>query len=112
MAPSAPEPPGNIRVFVSWREQTVFAGEDVECRITFKNVAHAKATPAHLRHPNSDRARQNSPLHGSARPKPSPGLAPPATTARGHRASLSLTVPSPRSRLRADSTPWSPTNVP
>ena len=103
MAPAAPEPPGHIRVFVRWHDQTVFAGEDVQCRITFKNVApahsgahpSAKASPHHLR---------------PQRPKPGPGLAPPTGpgAARGHRSSLSLTVPSPRSRHRADSTPWSP----
>lgn len=29
----------NIRVFVQWKDSTVFAGEDIECTITFKNVA-------------------------------------------------------------------------
>lgn len=31
--------PSNIQVFVKWRDQTIFAGENVECTITFKNVA-------------------------------------------------------------------------
>lgn len=31
--------PSDLQVFVRWKEQTVFAGEDVECTITFKNVA-------------------------------------------------------------------------
>ncbi|KAE8149328.1 Rgp1-domain-containing protein [Aspergillus avenaceus] len=31
--------PSDIQVFVKWKEQTIFAGEDVECTITFKNVA-------------------------------------------------------------------------
>ena len=31
--------PSDLQVFVKWKEQTVFAGEDVECTITFKNVA-------------------------------------------------------------------------
>ncbi|KAJ5081873.1 hypothetical protein NUU61_010137 [Penicillium alfredii] len=31
--------PSNIQVFVKWKDQTIFAGEDVECIITFKNVA-------------------------------------------------------------------------
>ncbi|KAK2802662.1 hypothetical protein FQN50_007270 [Emmonsiellopsis sp. PD_5] len=30
--------PSDIQVFVRWKEQTIFAGEDVECTITFKNV--------------------------------------------------------------------------
>lgn len=29
----------DIQVFVRWKDQTIFAGEDVECIITFKNVA-------------------------------------------------------------------------
>ena len=36
--------PSDLQVFVRWKEQTVFAGEDVECTITFKNVA-ADETP-------------------------------------------------------------------
>ena len=31
--------PSNIQVFVKWKDQTIFAGENVECTITFKNVA-------------------------------------------------------------------------
>lgn len=31
--------PSDIQVSVKWKEQTIFAGEDVECIITFKNVA-------------------------------------------------------------------------
>lgn len=40
----------DIRVFVRWKEQTVFAGEDVECTITFKNIAneHPPPTPSRL----------------------------------------------------------------
>jgi RAB6A-GEF complex partner protein 2 len=119
----APEAPGSsIRVFIRWHDQTVFAGEDVKCRITFKNVAPSQPTPATSNHhskssphlqrtPASARPGQPSPLHGGARPKPSPGLAPPVS-ARGHRSSLSLTVPSPKSRQRSDSTPWTPPAVP
>ncbi|KAG7125262.1 hypothetical protein HYQ45_013265 [Verticillium longisporum] len=29
----------NIRVFIRWDDQTVFAGEEIKCTITFKNVA-------------------------------------------------------------------------
>lgn len=34
-----------LRVFVQFKEDTVFAGEDVECTITFKNVEVAKKKP-------------------------------------------------------------------
>jgi hypothetical protein len=37
-------PSSNIQVFVKWKDQTIFAGEDVECVITFKNVTDT--TPA------------------------------------------------------------------
>lgn len=33
----------DIQVFVKWKDQTIFAGEDVECTITFKNVADGAA---------------------------------------------------------------------
>lgn len=38
--------PSDIQVFVKWKEQTIFAGEDVECVITFKNVADAPGDAA------------------------------------------------------------------
>ena len=33
----------NIRVSVQWKNSTVFAGEDIECTITFKNIALARS---------------------------------------------------------------------
>ena len=149
----------NIRVFVRWHEQVVFAGEELKCTITFKNVARlptASSSPSSSttnttttttppssstntlkpfppnasRHPNADHLhhpshhqhrgpRQPSPLHpnrsaAAAAAKHSTssggGLAPPSasTGARGHRSSLSLSVPSAASRARAGSVGWSP----
>lgn len=92
----------NIRVFVRWTEQTVFAGEDIECQITFKNIApvpglqrsspqtsstngfapieeRRKATPSQT----SSATFKSNLLHSSRIP-PSP---------RGHRSTVSLTVP-------------------
>ncbi|KAJ2905268.1 hypothetical protein MKZ38_005970 [Zalerion maritima] len=133
----SPSGSGNIRVFVQWTDQTVFAGEEIKCRITFKNIApdsnnptnHAvvsknnsaiSAAGAGTRPtPNSDRpTRQLSPLHPSAAARGkqhTPGLTPPASTAtvRGHRSTLSLNVPhtTPNSPLRnGGSVPWSPQN--
>ena len=34
----------NIRASVQWKQSTVFAGEEVECTITFKNIASAPDT--------------------------------------------------------------------
>lgn len=36
----------NIRVFVQWKNSTVFAGEDIECQITFKNISQCSTTRA------------------------------------------------------------------
>lgn len=50
----------NLRVFVNFKEDTVFAGEDVECTITFKNVAATRR--------DSERATNGlSTLNGSGR---------------------------------------------
>jgi len=38
--------PSNIQVFVKWKDQTIFAGENVECTITFKNVADTTTDPS------------------------------------------------------------------
>ncbi|KKK14223.1 hypothetical protein AOCH_000341, partial [Aspergillus ochraceoroseus] len=37
--------PSDIQVFVKWKDQTIFAGEDVECTITFKNVTEKGVEP-------------------------------------------------------------------
>ncbi|KAI9934930.1 hypothetical protein MW887_000551 [Aspergillus wentii] len=39
--------PSDIQVFVRWKDQTIFAGEDVECTITFKNVAESNTESNH-----------------------------------------------------------------
>ncbi|KAI0973133.1 Rgp1-domain-containing protein [Xylaria arbuscula] len=120
--------PTNIRVFIQWDDQTVFAGEEVRCHITFKNVApgpgsspnpFAPATastsaPSHRQPPQSspraDRSRQPSPLL-SPRGGSTNGLTPP-TSARSHRSTLSLNVPSTGSRLRNSVPQWPPPQLP
>lgn len=105
----APEGPSNIRVFVHWRDQTVFAGEDIKCTITFKNVAResdngrgpqSHNTGSQQRRNNSDRQRLlsslASPLGGSRSSRGSASITspPPASNGRGHRRSaLSLSIP-------------------
>ncbi|VBB77382.1 Putative protein of unknown function [Podospora comata] len=120
----------NIRVFVRWHEQVVFAGEEVKCTITFKNVArppgsnncngssnnHVSTPPSSLKpFSQRERLRQPSPLHtgassssgGRSKHSSSSSLAPPSAAAAGgrghHRSSLSLSVPSAASRARAGS---------
>ncbi|KAM0296847.1 hypothetical protein ACHAPQ_005423 [Fusarium lateritium] len=102
----APETPSNIRVFIRWHDQTVFAGEEVKCTITFKNVTPG---PGQSKQPpqQSERSRLASPLH--SRSKPSQGLTPPpsASSGRGHRRSaLSLSVPASQSHSRTGSVQW------
>lgn len=87
----------NIRVFVHWTEQTVFAGEDVECEISFKNVATTPTPSRTALHPSA----ANGFASGGERQRKGPGVQvknntlsprPPQTT-RGHRTTLSLTAP-------------------
>ncbi|KAI0011675.1 Rgp1-domain-containing protein [Xylariaceae sp. FL0662B] len=108
----------NIRVFMKWEDQTVFAGEDIKCSITFKNVApgpnqtRSVSNQHQNQHPQSPQVerqqRQPSPLLSPRGFKPSNnGLTPPVA-GRGHRSTLSLTVPSTSSRLRGGPQQWAP----
>jgi len=114
----------NIRVFVHWQDHIVFAGDDVKCTITFRNVARppqpnlppklqplSSSSLSPSRQSSADgRPRQPSPLSPAAtrdRAKNNVGLLPPPA-ARSHRSTLSLSVPSAASRARAGSIPWSP----
>ncbi|KAI0506606.1 Rgp1-domain-containing protein [Xylaria bambusicola] len=105
----------NIRVFIKWDDQTVFAGEELRCHITFKNVAPGPASASNQRQslqpsPRSDRSRQPSPLL-SPRAGSTNGLTPPPS-ARSHRSTLSLNVPSTGSRLRNSVQQWPPPQLP
>lgn len=89
----------NIRVFVQWSEQTVFAGEDIECQITFKNIANTPTRSRALLHPQA----ANGIVHGEKtdRPRKIPVSQRKSTaitsrgtsTTRGHRTTLSLNAP-------------------
>lgn len=90
-------PSTNIRVFVQWTEPTVFAGEEVECQITFKNVASNPPPPRTLLHPPLTNGfaggeRQRKPPVSQARNSNTLSPRPPPPT-RGHRSTLSLTAP-------------------
>ncbi|KAH0442215.1 hypothetical protein CcaCcLH18_01653 [Colletotrichum camelliae] len=95
----------NIRVFIRWHDQTVFAGEEIKCTITFKNIARdsSQQRQSQLLTP-TDRPRHASPL---LRAKSNAGLTPPnSAQTRGHRSALSLNVPAAQSRRRSGSVPW------
>ncbi|KAK3074394.1 Golgi membrane exchange factor (Ric1p-Rgp1p) subunit [Teratosphaeriaceae sp. CCFEE 6253] len=103
--------PSNIRAYVQWREASVYAGEEIECIITFKNIATASAdddedhvqTPlanghGHSRAPSY--AASTAPSWRTSivqsRPLPSRALSGAAVVrgppARGHKPALSLNV--------------------
>lgn len=103
-------PSTSIRVFVQWTEPTVFAGEDIECNITFKNIA---STPTPLRTtlhptaangfvPRAQRQRKAPP----SQTKPSATLSPRPAVSRGHRTTLSLNAPAGSVRPPPISGPW------
>ncbi|GJN74177.1 intracellular protein transport protein (Sat1) [Purpureocillium lilacinum] len=79
----APDGPSNIRVFVHWAEQTVFAGEDVKCTVTFKNVAPDQSQQRQ----KQQTQQQGGERHRNGRAKAAASLTspPPATSGRGHR---------------------------
>jgi len=89
----------NIRVFVQWTQQTVFAGEDIECQITFKNIANTPTPPRTSLHPSSangsasasaDRQRKTA----VSQIKDNSSVAPrSSSSSKGHRTTLSLNVP-------------------
>lgn len=94
----------DIRVSVQWKNPTVFAGEDVECTITFKNVALAPSThrsPSPNPHTAShgshrERWKDTLPVRStnastSAMHRNSPSLSGfPQSQARTHKQALSL----------------------
>lgn len=97
----------DIRVSVQWKSSTVFAGERIECKITFRNVSQA---PSNRRSPS---AGSQLPSHTSARerwketlplqhkPKDSfmgssPNLSIPQTKLRTHKPAASFSGPPSR----------------
>lgn len=82
----------DIRVFVEWHERTVFAGEEVRCTITFRNVASVPSSTPHQRTPRQTPAGLGiSP--GPAGLRTTSKLQPPPPTPRGHRSTMSMTSP-------------------
>ena len=99
----------NIRVFIQWKEQTVFAGEDIECQITFKNVATTPALSKSSSHPSGSNGFLQSPERHRKPPSQikNSALSPrPGIPNRSHRPSLSLIAP-PESVHSKQSEQWS-----
>lgn len=102
----------NIRVFVQWLEQTVFAGENVECEITFKNIAAVPDAHRSVVHSNlngftlgGERKQKTSSLHmsGTQAKNATVQSTRPLVSSRGHRTTLSLNVPGGVDRLQRGS---------
>jgi hypothetical protein len=96
----------NIRVFVHWTQQTVFAGEDIECEITFKNIATTPAPSRTTLHPIA----ANGFVPGAEGQRKAPASVKTSTLnprsagpVRGHRTTLSLTAPVTTVRSTVDS---------
>lgn len=101
--------PSDIHVFVRFKEPSVFAGEDVECTITFRNVANLQPdTPALDSRPGRHSRRESLVEQVTSTPRvPSAGWnkldSPRLATAnphshrsnvsRNHRATASLSMP-------------------
>ncbi|RMX71919.1 hypothetical protein D0869_15144 [Hortaea werneckii] len=101
----------NIRAFVHWREPAVYAGEEIECIITFKNIAKppgqdegedglqtplANGAPRVRGAPSATHSRRGSYATGRPQSSRAPSAASsrgaPSAPARGHRPALSLSV--------------------
>jgi len=99
-------PPTNIRVSVQWKQPTIFAGEEVECTITFRNVAsvpgseRAASQSAHVNGTiaNEDRRRRLPQLYARSRASVSRNSSIsshlPEHQTRGHKPAPSLSSPS------------------
>lgn len=99
----------NIRVFVQWTEQTVFAGEDVECEITFKNIATVPTPSRTSLHPSSANGFASGDRHRKPPSQTKNGSIAstrPTRPTRGHRTTLSLNVPAGIGRSQPPSESW------
>ena len=103
----------NIRVFVQWKDSTVFAGEDIECTITFKNVATPngrdrspnRPTKSNGFTPGGERQRKLPPVHSSTTRPSISSFGSQIPPQRGHRPALSLHTPSTAGDRRSPAPP-------
>lgn len=95
----------DIRVSVQWKQSTVFAGENIECRITFKNISQPRSTRrspsprSQIRGHTSGRERWKDALPPQATPTrthaiPLPNISVSQAKLRAHMPALSLSAPS------------------
>jgi hypothetical protein len=99
---------------VTWSEQTVFAGEDIECQITFRNIAsltdgsHAGLDGNNV---NQERHRKLPPGKGSLGHK-GPNVYRTSSFGKGHRPSSSFSFPAGDGGFEQGHEPWRNQDVP
>ncbi|KAF7189836.1 40S ribosomal protein S8-B [Pseudocercospora fuligena] len=118
--PPPPPSQSNIRAYVRWKEPTVYAGEEIECIITFKNIAklssrrkdnevngngnstnHSRRTslvPGSVPHSRKSSAQVSKPVPLSRAPSTTAASTKGGPVGRGHRPTLSLNVGGASSR--------------
>lgn len=116
--------PSNIRASVHWKDNAVFSGEEIECVITFRNVAKSRNTRETDRNnasigpkqrtridairPHVERQRSATQSTGFTRPQlgraPSVTSARNAPNSRGHGVNHSMSVAPNMSHGRSPST--------
>nr|OQO22636.1 hypothetical protein B0A51_11444 [Rachicladosporium sp. CCFEE 5018] len=104
-----PPPTSNIRAFVQWRDSSVYVGDEIECIITFRNIAStikqedeahhgAKPPGGDARAAQSSRRSSVAPTNTQAARAPSIAATRAPSNNRGHRPALSLNVVSAPSK--------------
>ncbi|KXT16840.1 hypothetical protein AC579_6819 [Pseudocercospora musae] len=118
--PPTPPSQSNLRAYVRWKEPTVYAGEEIECIITFKNIAklssrrkdnevngnanstnHSRRTslvPGSVPHSRKSSAQVGKPVPLSRAPSTAAASAKGGPVGWGHRPTLSLNVVAASSR--------------
>ncbi|KAK6439853.1 Golgi membrane exchange factor (Ric1p-Rgp1p) subunit [Oleoguttula sp. CCFEE 5521] len=111
-----PPPISNIRAFVQWKEPSVYAGDEIECIITFRNIAStikqedeahhgAKPSGGDARAAQSSRRSSLAPTNKLSTQAPSIAATRAPPNGRGHRPALSLSVVSAPSKVGLHSAP-------
>jgi hypothetical protein len=92
-----------VRAYVQWKDSSVFAGEEIECIISFKNTCDDSDQQAPDDHTTSSRQkpvqRQRTVTHSTQQLSTVPSVAPSVAGSRApsHRPTLSLSIYPPPS---------------
>lgn len=91
----------NVQVFVHWNNPTIFSGEDLECKIIFKNIALPPESPPEFAANNQRQqiiAASQTPV-GSVKTLAPPNSRLSRPGAHGHRPTVSLDAPISRGKV-------------